>query len=174
MNRIPIPREADCPAYFFRYINYLHGRDPEQALREGLVRLKNFSNLTETELDFRYAPGKWSIRQVLGHIADTEMIFTYRMLRISRKDQTPLAGFEQDDYAASGAYDTLTGPQLIDLLVSARMNSLALCAAISGEAWEYHSLVNNNQVTAKSLPYITAGHQLHHERILRELYHLSI
>ncbi len=174
MNRIPLPVEGDCPPYFFRYIHYLHGSDPEAELRAGLERLKGLSRLTETALDYRYAPGKWSIRQVLGHMADTELIFMYRMLRISRKDKTPLSGFEQDDYADSGAYDSITGPQLIDLLVAARLSTLALCASVSDEAWEFHSIVNDNKVTAKALPYITAGHQLHHERILREQYHLAI
>ncbi len=118
----------------------------------------------------RYAPGKWTIREVLGHLIDTERIFTYRALRIARGDQTPLPGFEQDDYVKTAGSDRRTWGSLKDEFELVRRSSVALFTSLEPEAWLRHGTTSNVSVTVRALAWITAGHELHHVKLLRNRY----
>jgi uncharacterized damage-inducible protein DinB len=128
------------------------------------------SGRPESDGDLRYAPGKWSLKEVLGHINDTERIMSYRALRISRGDTTPLAGFEQDDYVRNGPFARCTLADLIEEYIAVRRATVSLFRNLDEVAWTRRGKASENEVTVRALAYIIAGHELHHRRIVEEKY----
>jgi len=150
-----------------------------------LVPQENISGILETQLretqqllgglaghkaDFRYAPDKWSIKEVLGHLADTERIFAYRLLRIARGDQTPLSGFEQDDYVKSGNFSARTLAGLLEEFAAVRHATITLLHSLEDQDWLRRGVANKNEVSVRALAYIIAGHEGHHRITLEERY----
>ena len=133
-----------------------------------------FGARSEREGNFRYAPEKWTVKEVLGHVNDTERIFTYRALRIARGDQTPLSGFEQDDYVRGGNFAERTLADLADEFGYVRSASIALFRSLQKEAWSRRGVANEKDVTVRALAFIVAGHELHHRLILEERYFAAI
>jgi len=115
-----------------------------------------------------------SVKEVLGHISDSERIFTYRALRIARGDLTPMEGFEQDDYVRSGGFNERPLASLAEEYAFVRGASLALFRSLGKEAWLRRGTANKNEVSVRALAYITAGHELHHRQILEERYFSAI
>jgi hypothetical protein len=165
------PEPAEYSPYHEGYISLVPGDDILSTLdsqrRQMLILL---SGRDESEGDFRYAPGKWSVKEVLGHVCDTERIFAYRALRIARGDRTPLAGFEQDDYIRNGPFAARQLPDLIEDYIAVRRATLTLFRNFDEAAWLRSGIANNNEISVRALAYITAGHELHHRRILEEKY----
>ena len=126
--------------------------------------------LDETRAAFRYAPGKWSVKELVNHVIDCERIFAYRLLRIARGDQTPLAGFEQDGYVAAGRADARTLEDLAAEFASVRGATLTLLASLSAEDLARTGTASGHPVSALALAHIIAGHVTHHGRILEERY----
>lgn len=120
--------------------------------------------------DFRYAPDKWSAKEVLGHVCDTERIFAYRALRIARADRTPLEGYEQDDYVRNGPFAAAPWPEIIEDYISVRRATLTLLRNLDEPAWTRRGVANKNEVSVRALAYTIAGHELHHRKILEEKY----
>ncbi len=120
----------------------------------------------------RYAPGKWSVKEVVGHVADTERVFAYRALSFARGDATPLPGFEQDDWVAAGDAEARTVASLVAELRSVRAATLTLFAGFSDEAWGRSGTASGFPVPVVAFPWVIAGHELHHRRILVERYGL--
>jgi DinB superfamily len=118
----------------------------------------------------RYAPNKWSAKEVLGHICDTERIFAYRALRIARNDKTPLAGFEQDDYVRSSPFTRSPLADLVEDFIAVRRASISLLRGLDEDAWLRRGVANQNEVSVRALAYGIAGHELHHRRILEQRY----
>jgi hypothetical protein len=165
------PEPAEYSSYHERYISLVPGNDILGALetqRRQMVLL--LCGLDEKEGDFRYAPDKWSVKEVLGHISDTERIFAYRGLRIARGDRTPLAGFEQDDYIRNGPFASRPLAEWIEDYIAVRRATLTLFRNLDEQAWMRRGIANNNEISVRALAYITAGHELHHRRILEEKY----
>ena len=127
----------------------------------------------EEEGDFRYAPEKWSAKEVLGHVCDTERIFAYRALRISRADATPLEGFEQDDYVRNGPLRSVRWPIWSKSSSQCAAPRFRCCAISTKQRGSRRGIANKNEVSVRALAYIIAGHELHHRRILEEKYFLS-
>jgi uncharacterized damage-inducible protein DinB len=117
-----------------------------------------------------YAPGKWTVKQVLGHIIDAERIFSYRALRIARDDNTPLPGFEQDDYVANADFNSLSLTELLQEYSAVRRATILLFRHLPADAWTRRGTASDNEVTVRALAYIIAGHDQHHYRILCERY----
>jgi len=165
------PEPGEYAAYFHRYISLISGNDIlttlESQRRQMLLLL---SGRDEADGDFRYAPDKWSAKEVLGHVCDTERIFAYRALRISRGDSTPLAGFEQDDYVRNGPFAQRPLAEIIEDYIAVRRASITLLRNLDEQAWQRHGIANNNEVTVRAIAYTMAGHELHHRRILEEKY----
>src|SRR5580698_3307947 len=165
------PQPGEYAPYYDRYIATVKGDDIlttlDQQRRETMLLL---SGRDEEDGDFRYAPGKWSAKQVLGHVCDTERIFAYRALRFSRADATPLAGFEQDDYVRNGPFANRALADLVEDFIAVRRATLSLLRNLDEAAWMRRGIANNNEVTVRALAYIIAGHELHHRRILEEKY----
>lgn len=165
------PEASEYAAYYGKYIALVAGSDVLAALEEQPGEtLALLSTLGDEQGNFRYAPGKWSIKEVLGHIIDAERVFAYRALRFARNDQTPLASFEQDDYVRAGSFDDCGLADLIEEFVCVRRASVMLFAKLTPEAWMRRGTASNNPVSVRAIAYIIAGHELHHRRILEEHY----
>ena len=131
---------------------------------------KLLSIVGETGAGFRYAPGKWSIKEVLGHLADAERIFGYRLLRIARADQTPLAGFEENDYVRAADFDRRSLAELIGEWELVRQATVALVKSLEPALWDRRGTASGHSVSARALLYIIPGHVLHHMEVLRTRY----
>lgn len=126
--------------------------------------------LDEEKAAYRYAPGKWSVKQVIGHVADTERVFSYRALCAARGETAPLPSFEQDDYVANGNFDGRTLDSLVDELTAVRRATLALFRSMDDTALARRVVASGAPVTPRALAWIIAGHERHHRRLLREHY----
>jgi len=165
------PEPGEYAPYYDRYISLVAGTDIlgtlESQRRQMLILL---SGRDESEGDFRYAPDKWSVKELLGHVCDTERIFAYRALRIARADRTPIEGFEQDDYVRNSPVAARPLAELIEDYIAVRRATLTLLRNLDEQAWTRRGVANKNEVSVRALAYITAGHELHHRRILEEKY----
>jgi len=165
------PEPNEYAPYAEKYISLILEQDViaklEQQRRDMVLLL---SGRTEQDGDFRYAEGKWSVKQALGHINDTERIFTYRALRIARGDKTQLAGFEQDDYVREGGFQLRSLSDLTEDFIAVRRATVSLFRNLPEAAWTHRGITNNHEFSVRALLYMTAGHELHHAKILRERY----
>ncbi len=127
-------------------------------------------SLPESVGDHRYAPGKWSIREVIGHLADGERVFAYRALRFSRGDATPLPGFDQDSYVANALFDSRTLDDLIQEFEHLRKASVHMFGNLDEAAMTKRGAANGVEVSVRALAFILAGHESHHLEILRSRY----
>ncbi len=165
------PEPGEYNSYYERYISLVPEGDILNTLdaqRRQMMLL--LSGRDEADGDFRYAPGKWSAGEVLGHVCDTERIFAYRALRIARGDQTPIEGFEQDDYVKNGPFAREPLSEIIEDYIAVRRASLSLLRNLDETAWMRRGIANHKEVTVRALAYLIAGHELHHRRILEEKY----
>ncbi len=165
------PEPGEYNPYYDRYISLVAGTDILSTLdnqrRQTLLLL---SGRNEEDGNFRYAPEKWSAKEVLGHVCDCERIFAYRALRISRGDQTPIEGFEEDDYVKNGPFARMSLENIVEDYIAVRRTTLTLFRNLEEPAWARRGVANNNEVTVRALAYSIAGHELHHRRILEEKY----
>ena len=165
------PEPGEFAPYYERYISLVQGTDILTTLdsqrRHTLLLL---SGRDEADGDFHYAPDKWSAKEVLGHVCDTERIFAYRALRISRGDRTPLQSFEQDDYVRNGPFAARPLAELIEDYIAVRRATLTLLRNLDDQAWLRRGIASNNEVSVRALAYMIAGHELHHRKILEEKY----
>lgn len=129
-----------------------------------------FAGLSETQGAHRYAPGKWSLKDLIQHLSDAERIFAYRCLRIGRGDLTPLPGFEEEAYAAAARADEHPMPDLLADFRAARAASVALFRSLPDAAWNQQGITNGRALTARCIPYICLGHAAHHLGVIRERY----
>ncbi len=166
------PDTSEYPPYAAVYVNLVVGDQilPILAaqLEQSTALLKSVDDRRASE--FTYAPGKWTIKQILGHIIDTERIFSYRALSVARHDATPLPGFEQDDYVAAGSFNERALNALIDEYRAVRQSTIALFQNLPQQAWLRQGIANKYSVTVRGLAFLAAGHELHHVKILREKY----
>ena len=182
MPRMPAPRQAharpnanEYAPYYHTYVSLVTTDDVLGALESQRLQTSQLlAARSEREGNFRYAAGKWSVKEVVGHVNDAERIFAYRALRIARGDATPLASFEQDDYvrAANSGERTLT--DLAEEFLAVRAATLALFRSLKDEAWSRRGVASDKEVTVRALAYIIAGHELHHRNILGERYFPAI
>jgi len=165
------PQPDEYNPYYERYTSLVDSADIRATLeRQVQETVALLSGIGEDRGGFRYEPDKWSIKEVLGHMIDTERIFAYRALRIARGDRTPMAGFEQDDYVRNGHFDQLTLAGLIEELAAVRRSTLLLFSHLAPEAWIRRGVANGNETTVRAIAWIIAGHELHHRTILQERY----
>ena len=169
------PEANEYAEYYGKYIAKVPGTDVVSVLEsQRLQMLQLFAGRSERDGNFRYAPDKWTIKEVLGHVTDAERIFSYRALRIGRGDQTPLASFEQDDYVKTGGFGARTLADLVEEFGAVRGASVALFRSFDNAAWSKRGVASQKEVTVRALGFITAGHQIHHRVILEEQYFPAI
>ncbi len=169
------PEPGEYAAHYEKYIALVPGNDVLGALEaQRLQMIQLFAARSERDGNFRYGPDKWTVKEVLGHVSDTERIFAYRAMRIARADKTPIEGFEQDDYVRNGSFNERRLADLAEEFAHVRGASVALLSGLAGDAWLRRGVANKNEVTVRALAFVIAGHELHHRRILEERYFPAI
>ncbi len=169
------PQSDEYAPFYEKYVSLIPGEDIVSTLEAQRVQMAQLlAARSEREGNFRYAPDKWSVKEVIGHVSDAERIFSYRLLRIARGDATPLASFEQDNYIVTGSFGERTLADMAAELAAVRAATMALVQNLPSEGWTRRGTASNNPVSARALAYIIAGHELHHRRILEEKYFPAI
>jgi len=165
------PESTEYAPDYGKYVMLVPDGDLAATLSRQLdATLALLSPLSEQQAAFAYAPGKWSIKEVVGHVTDGERVFAYRALRIGRNDKTPLPGFEQDDYVASANFNERTLSSLLEEFAAVRQASVQLFKNFTEKEWQRRGTANGQEITPLSLAYIIAGHELHHVDVLRTRY----
>ncbi len=168
MNR---PEKSEYEQYHETYVSLVEEADVVSALQSQLTELENLlGEIAEEKASFRYAEGKWSIKELIGHLIDGEKIFAYRALRIARADKTPIEGFEQDGYVENGNFDSRKLANLAEELFLLRKANLLFFKNLSVEAWLRIGTANNAEVSVRALAFIMVGHIRRHIKILQERY----
>jgi len=171
MIEFPRPESSEFPAYYAPYIARVPAGDLLAVLqRQG----KDFTALVravpEGRASFRYEPGKWSVKQVVGHVCDAERIFTYRALCFSRDERAPLPGFDENTYAPASGADLRPIAELAAEFEAIRGATLALFGGMSESMLTNRGIANGNPLTVRAIAYIVAGHAFHHAAVLNERY----
>lgn len=172
MRTISKPEAGEYAPYAAMYIDLLP--DDGQVLRhlksnfEQVRRL--VSSLSEDHLLFRYAAGKWSIKEILVHVVDDERIYAYRALRFARGDRTELPGFEQDDYARTSGADERPLASIFAEYEAVRQGTVAMFDGLPAEAFERSGIADGKVMSVRAAAYHIAGHELHHLNLIRERY----
>ncbi|WP_303311692.1 DinB family protein [Hymenobacter sp. BT730] len=166
------PAAGQYAPYYETYVRLIPaGTNPLVLLEQQPRELRQLLQpLTEEQGQFAYAPGKWSIKESLVHMIDTERIFAYRALRIARGDQQPLPGFEQNDYVPASGANARSMADILEEYDTVRAASLSLLRSFQPDALERMGTASNNPVSVRALAYIMAGHEAHHLQLLRERY----
>jgi uncharacterized damage-inducible protein DinB len=170
---MPRPLANDYAPFYQTYVDKVSGDDLHVALNQySRASLSFWQNIPEDKGDYAYAPGKWTVKQLLNHLCDAERIFTYRALRIARGDETPLAGFEEDDYAAAAQVSHRTLKDLVHEYQSVRSATLSLFNSFGEIELSRFGTTNGAKVSVNAIGFIIIGHTLHHEGVLKERYNL--
>ncbi len=168
---IPRPGPDETSHYYHGYIAQVPGEHIGNYLAEQVPELERLlSHLDDAAARSAYAPGKWSVKEVVGHLSDVEQIFAYRLLRIARGDATPLPGFDENAYVPAGRFDERPLGALLDGLRAMRAGTIALAQGVPADAWNRRGTASNAPFSARALVYIIVGHTTHHARVLRERY----
>jgi len=165
------PKSSEYATFYSGYIDAVPVGNIFQTLEFQLDEtLSLFQNLKEEQGLFKYAEGKWTLKEVLGHIIDSEWIFSNRALRFSRSDQTELPGFDQDDYISNANFNKLELKNIIDQFYHLRKANLLLFKSFSKDQTLNIGIANKNIISVRALIYITSGHQKHHIEVVKERY----
>ncbi|HEX7180746.1 MAG TPA: DinB family protein [Thermoanaerobaculia bacterium] len=169
------PSASEYAPFYAGYISKAPAGDVVELLdrQKDLVRRLSAATPAEQET-FRYAAGKWSVREVAGHMTDAERVFGYRAFRIARGDETPLEGFDENEFVANSTFHERSLSSLIDELVLVRDANLAIFCGLSSEEWMRKGTANGSPVSVRALAFILVGHMHHHMDILRDRYGLKI
>jgi hypothetical protein len=165
------PRAEEYGNYWDRYIGLIADDDIIAVLesqRESTLGL--LGGIPEARSAFRYEAGKWSIKELVGHVIDTERIIGYRALRFARNDRTELPGFDQDSFAANANYNNLSLALIANEFDIVRRSTLALFRQFDEAAWNRRGIANRNEASVRALAFIVAGHERHHMEVLKTRY----
>jgi uncharacterized damage-inducible protein DinB len=165
------PESTEHAPYYSRYTSLVPDGEIvailSKQIEDSLALLKS---IDEAKANYRYAPDKWSIKQLLGHVIDTERIFTYRALRFARNDSNPLVGYDQDEFVNGADFDSRNFADMVDEFDHVRRASIHLFKPLSDEEWLRRGTANDAEVSVRALAHILAGHELHHMEILKTRY----
>jgi hypothetical protein len=165
------PEQSEFLPYYGTYIDLVASGDVVTTLATQMEETQALlRGLPASIATHRYAPGKWSVNEVIGHVLDAERIFAARALRFARGDGTPLPSFEQNDYVANATFNAYPLSELALELASIRQSTIYLFKHIDEAAWMRRGIASDAEVTVRALAYIIAGHELHHRYILRTKY----
>jgi uncharacterized damage-inducible protein DinB len=165
------PAPTEHAPEFSQYVTLVAEGDILQTLEQQMENsLSLLRTIPSDKANFRYAPDKWSVKELLGHLIDSERIFSYRALRFARNDQTPLAGYDQDDYVREGDFDSRDLADMAEEFATLRRATIQLLRSLNETEWLRHGKANENDVSVRALAYIIAGHELHHMEVLRSRY----
>jgi hypothetical protein len=168
------PTPTEHPGGYAGYVAIVPGDDAWPALAGQPDEVERLLRpLPESRALHRYAPGKWSVKEVLGHLCDNERVFAYRALRFARGDATPLANFDEDLYARTGLFDARPMRDLLDEFFAVRAATLTLYASLDDDALARVGVARGTPVSVRALAWVTAGHVRHHVAVLRDRYGIS-
>ncbi|MFK7920490.1 MAG: DinB family protein [Bacteroidia bacterium] len=169
------PNENEYAPFYAGYVNHLEGKNIMTVLEEQLSTLpQKLAALSQKQWMHRYAEGKWSVKELVGHLTDAERVFSYRAWRFGRGDTTALPGFDQDIYIAGANYDSYSVELLVQDWRSVRMATLCLRLGLSDEMALLSGVASDNSMSVRALFAVTAGHTIHHINVLNERYGLSL
>jgi uncharacterized damage-inducible protein DinB len=165
------PDASEYLAFYETYVSLVPDGDIIELLGRQLDETLAFlATITEEKANSSYAPDKWTLKEVLGHVIDAERIFAYRALRFARNDQNNLTGFEQDDYVANASFNQISLKDLASEFEHVRRSNILLFKHLDPDAWLRRGLANNNEVSVRALAYMIAGHEVHHMGVIRSQY----
>ena len=169
---VAVPKAGQLSENYQSYLKYVK---PEDDLLELIRKQKDetqqfLGSIEVSREGFVYAPGKWQLKEVAGHVCDTERIMCYRALRIARNDKTPLPGFEENDYTAASNYSRRSLKNISEELKSVRVATITLIENFSAEMIDQKGIANNVDVSVRGIIFMIYVHQQHHMRIIRERY----
>ena len=165
------PQTAEAAPYYFTYINQVTGDDPVGALENQLEESQAFfSEISEEKSLHRYAPEKWSIRQVLNHVTDTERAFAFRALWFARGFESPLPSYDQNVAASGAEADLVSWAAHVEEFRRVRLSTISLFRNMPSPAWTRSGIASDNRLTVRAPAYIIPGHFAHHVSVLRERY----
>jgi hypothetical protein len=165
------PEASEHNPYYARYIAMVPEDDGVQALENQLVEgLALFRAIPEAKGEHRYAPGKWTVKEVIGHVIDAERVFAFRAMCFARSDRTELPGFDENAYVPAGDFGRRTLADLANEWELVRRSNLAMFRGFGAGAWTRRGVANGSPISVRALAFIIAGHTRHHATILRERY----
>ena len=169
---IGVPQESEYAPAFARYVaRVANVQDPLRELTSQRANVvARLAKLSDEQSSFRYAPEKWSIKELINHLSDAERVFAYRMLRIGRGDRTPLPGFEENDYARAAQSDRRQFSEVLAEWAAVREATTALAASLPDADWANAGTSNGAPLSARALLYIVLGHTEHHMAVLADRY----
>jgi hypothetical protein len=165
------PGLSEAASYYFTYIDQVEGSDPEGVMARQLEEIEPlFRGISEEKSLYRYGPDKWSIRQLLNHVTDTERAFAFRALWFARGFDSALPGYDQDVAAAGAEADRVAWAAHVEEFRRVRLSTISMFANMPPQGWTRSGIASGNPFTVRALAYIIPGHAAHHFRILRERY----
>ena len=165
------PEKTEYAGYYEKYVSLVIENDVDFAMQNQLTELTSvFASIPEEKGAFAYAPDKWTIKELVGHLIDGERIFAYRALRFARADKTPVEGFEQDDYIANADFNSIKLAALVEELSLLRRANILFFKNLTAEMLVQTGTASNAQVSVRALAFIMVGHIRHHLNILNERY----
>jgi uncharacterized damage-inducible protein DinB len=165
------PGADEYAAYYQKYVGLLPDADIVAILGQQMQSTRALlASIDEAQAGSRYAPDKWSIKELVGHLIDTERVFAYRAMRFARNDQVPLSGFEQDDYVRNGDFDSRSLADLAAEFEHLRRSNIHFFQGLSEDAWARRGTANDSEVSVRAVAHIIAGHEVHHVQILKTRY----
>ena len=165
------PNSDEYFEYYGNYISQVPEGDVRDLMRSQLSEtIALLSAVSDAKAEQAYGAGKWTLKEAVLHMSDAERVFSYRMLRISRGDATPLPGFDQNDWVPLSCANGRALTNLVMEFAAVRASTLALADSISAEAWVRKGTASGHPISVRALAYIAAGHERHHVKIIRERY----
>ncbi|MEO6883373.1 MAG: DinB family protein [Bacteroidia bacterium] len=162
---------GDYPPYFEKYVQLIPEKDPLKVMEKNIFLMEEFVKKIPVEKeDFRYAPDKWTVKEVIGHITDTERIMAYRALRIARNDKKNMEGFDDNAFVANANFSSQNIKNLLSEFILVRKSNIALFSSFTDEMLQRKGLASGNEVTTLAMMYFIPAHEIHHLNFLKEMY----
>ena len=168
------PDSSEFAAFYAGYVGKVPDSGPLALLQEQIAQFEKLELLAEDKANHAYADGKWTVKEVIGHLADAERVFSYRLTRIARGDTTPLAGFDENAWAKTAPHAKRPIGTVVNEMIAIRRSTLALVESLDDSSIGNRGVANNNPVSARAICWILAGHAKHHLDILRERYGVAL
>ena len=167
------PTPGEFAASFERYVGLITEPDVVNVMARQVKELMDLlSHLTDEQAGYRYEPNKWTVREVVGHLVDSERVFGYRAMCFARGEKAPLPAFDENEYAANSGADAIPLDELLDEFTDLRESNIAMFRHLPAEAWQRVGTSNSKPLSVRAVAYIIPGHVRHHMGVLKERYHL--
>lgn len=171
---MPRPADHEYPSTFQRYVALVPESDVVPILERQVALMRSFAaSVPRDRESFAYAPGKWSVRQVVGHLVDVERVFGFRAFWFARNDESPLPGFDENRYVERAPFQTTLLADLVEDFATARASNLRMFRGLGAAQWSSSGVANGQTVSVRALAFMMAGHVRHHGRLFGERYGLS-